>query len=253
MKRRFRFDQNAYKVLLLHNQAYWVPIILILACIGVFYLLIIPQYNELQDMRKEEEATRAHIETLQKNVTLLQGLNDTVLDSQFQTVSHVLPSEKDFIGVLNAVSIASANANVSVDDFYFLVGSLIKPQVTGAKQSLQVVFSIRGNINDAKRFIAEMAKQVPLTEIVSSETQSDQTKITALFYYKPYVETTFDSTQLLAPLSQKDTQLISEFESWRSAPVPSPIQPSVTGGPFPSPSVSPSPFPSVSPSAAVEP
>jgi hypothetical protein len=144
-----------------------------------------------------------------------------------QLVNQALPSEKDFSGVLNAISSSALSANVILGDYAFEVGNLSDTQEKNTQ--LQIDLSINGGINDVKRFMAELRNQFPLSDITDIEISANRSILTAVFYYKPFPKVTFKEDDVLMPLSQKDQDVLQSLQQLKSSSSAqfSPILPSI--------------------------
>lgn len=224
------------------NKLYWrykdylLPIFIIFASIILFAQFVIPQAQEMFAIRTEESAIRNNIDTLRKNLDFLSSLNDSNLNSQLQTVSSALPQEKDFVGILNAISTASFNSGVMVDDYVFQVGDLSPKLGKGdSRPSLSILLALRGGgVNGAKNFLAQLSKTVPISETSDIQMTKGSSKVTVVFYYRPIPPIIYNYTSLMKPLDSNEKSTLEKLSTWKSA---------ISFPSFPS-------FPSASPSGA---
>lgn len=216
-KRKMTLDQSTAKILYFRYKAFLVPILIIFACAFLFISIIIPQIRELFSMKNEEKNVADRISALKQNIKFLSSLDDSSLDSEFQMASSALPSEKDFVGILNAIAIASYNSGAQVDDFSFQVGDLSLKASQGVSRPLiNVSVTIKGEVLQTKDFLSELAKAVPISETADVSVNESNSKITVNFLYKPTKSLTFNYTSLITPLSSKEKETLDEISSWSS-------------------------------------
>lgn len=218
MNQKFNLEQGTYRILYYRYKALIVPIIAIIICFFVFLNFIIPQIQDLFSAREEEEQLRQKISILKENVTFLSNLNDSDLESKIKIVHLALPPEKDFVGILNAITKASNNAGVYVNDYVFRVGELstISAQPSADTPSIQIKISTTGNIEKNKSFISELNKSLPLAEITDLQMTKNSASLTLIFYYKLFSPLKFNNYSALHALSKKDLDLIEKLSKWNN-------------------------------------
>lgn len=264
MKSEARFEQSQLTLLLNHYRNYTVPFLMILGSVFLIWFVILPQIQELQEIKKQEEAVRKRSEILQKNVTFLKDIKN--LDENLALAMQAFPSEKDYVGLLLSIPGVAAASKVGVDDYAFTVGALsssvsAKSNTPGAAASessgnasgdTNLDLSISGPMDAEKAFLEALLKTFPIasaTEVEFSNQDAAQVKTT--FFASLLPQAKFDPEQELTPLSKQDEQVLEEIKIWKK-PIENvrviPASPSATTAPQPSPSrsVSPSPTPRLS-------
>ena len=215
MKPKFSLDKGTYKVLYERYREYIVPFAVIFACLVLIVRIIIPQVQDFIATVNTVKELQGQILVLKNNVQFLTGLDDSTLDSQIRIASSALPVEKDFAGILNAISLASARSGASLGDFSFAVGELSTMSAQLAPQpSIQVALTVSGDVFLAQRFIQELSKTVPLSEVLNVAVSGRSASLTTVFYYRVFPPIQFDASMQLSDLSQNEEQLLNKLSSW---------------------------------------
>ncbi len=225
------FDQGAYKLLYYHYRPYIVPLLILFVCTILFLKIIIPQFKEVLGAADEIKILQEDLAVSKGNLALLSAIADSDLNNKLSTVSKAIPPEKDFVGILNAVSLSAAKSGVILNDFSFQVGELSSTSAKLSKQpSLQVSLSILGGVLESQRFLEEMAKNLPLSEVTKVSVSDKLTTITVLFYYRPFPVISYDKKTVLKDLSRQDVELLTKLSSWSKAPLETPVFFQVSSG-----------------------
>lgn len=222
MNQRIRFDQSIYLILYAKYKAYLLPLGVICASIAVFMLVILPQFQNYIN-NKDTVATDQHtIATLNQNVQTLSLLNENEIKKNLDVANAALPSEKDFTGILNAISRAASLANVSLGDYSFQIGSLFgKTTTAGAGQlSLTVSLTISGDLASAQKFIAILGKEFPLSEVTGVNFHGTSgSDIDATFFYNPLSDIQFNPSMPIGQLSPAQQKLMTSLSKDFEKPV----------------------------------
>lgn len=206
---------NTVKNLFKRYKEYLLYYLVILVCFVLFWQVILPQIqNWLLVIRDEEKATRDRIGILRQNTDFLSKIDEASFNSQFQTTSVVLPLEKDFVGILNAIGIASANSAVKVNDFTFSVGDLSSKPEVNLLPSLNVFLNISGGVGQTRRFVKELSVLSPISDVVDIRIEENKSDLQIGFYYRPVSPITFQYTLPLKPLSAESRLTLEKISSW---------------------------------------
>lgn len=217
MKKKVNIDSTTFWFLYRRYKEYLLPVGIIFACILLFILVIVPQFQNFLDAQQQAKAESDKLVILRNNLNLLTNMDESQMDSQLQIVSAALPPNKDFEGVLNGISVAANKAGVFLGDYEFQVGDITKPSLNiQSFPSLQLLLTINGGVSDITRFMKELYKTVPLSEITDVKVTSTTSEITVLFYYKPFPPLGFDNSAPIKPVSQQGSSAISNLSSWNN-------------------------------------
>ena len=257
-----QYDQPIYAILYQKYKAYIISCVIVVICALLVYYVIIPQYDDVQQMWAKEHALRNKNKILSDNVGLLESLQDSSLDSKLETVTLALPVEKDYAGVLVGVPNTAAVARTAIGDFSFVVGDLNttkKSKIVSSSSddnNISVDLLLKGTEDATKLFLQTLSKVFPLAaadslSLGSAENISLKTK----FYAKLLPKFAYDDEKPLQPLTAKENALLAELALWqnqnpdRNAEPAAP--PSVTPTVVASPTAQVRPSITASPSAAV--
>lgn len=192
-----------------------------LVCIILLFKLVIPQVQNWFSIRGEVVATRERIDTINQNIAFMNNLDKERIDKQVSVATSALPFEKDFGGILNALTDASLKAGVVLDDYSFQVGSIAS--VSGKQNglvkgfsSVQLTITIIGNADGVGNFLKEINTRLPLSEATAVSGEFGITNIRLQFYQKPFPQLVIKDEQPLAPFSANQTARLDEFEEWQS-------------------------------------
>lgn len=196
--------------------------LVLLVCFILFFQLALPQLQNWFSIRNEVIATRDRIAVINQNMNFINGLDKTVLDEQVTIATSALPFEKDFGGILNALTDASVKAGVSLDDYSFQLGNIASVSAQKGKKvntfsSVQVTVAIGGDISNVSTFLKEVNTKLPLSEVTSVNGDSSTTTVKLQFYQKSFPKIVFTDDKPLEPLSAEQEDQLSEFESWLPA------------------------------------
>lgn len=217
------FDQNTLRLLYYHYRAYITPVVVISMCVFLVWMVIVPQMSQWQRMREEEKRTQEKVKRLTQTTQFFSTLEDTVLESQFQTLAKALPAEKDFAGVINAISQAARESNVSLGDFFFEVGNLSTPSAQKEVASvphLSIQLSIDGSDAAVNHFMNVLGNTFPLSEVLSIQRTGKTTALQTVFYYKPYVPQGLSDVEdvTATALSQEQQSVIEQLTPMMAPP-----------------------------------
>src|SRR3989344_6306957 len=187
MKNTIALDKGTYKILYYRYKAFIIPILTILVCLVVVVKFIIPQINSFFSLNEERKLLSAKIAILKANADFLANLNEDDLDLKLQIVSAALPAEKDFTGILNAVSKTANDSRVSVDDYLLSIGDLsIKSAQVSQAPSIKILLKVNTGLDGTQRFLNELNNSLPISEVSSVQTGGNSSSISTIFYYKPF-------------------------------------------------------------------
>lgn len=236
MNKELIVDQTQINLLYKHYKNYLVPFVMLITAALLVWYFVIPQFQELQEMKKQEETLRAKNEILKKNILFLQNLPN--LDEKLDIATKALPADKDYIGILLSVPSIATDAKISVDDFSFTVGELsssqsAKARSTSTNSSLSETSSntdlsldIKGSEEGEKAFLEALTKTFPLASATEIEFSSaDAATVKAVYYSLPLPDLKFVPEQLLPTLTAKDNALLDEITNWKKPVVVAPASP----------------------------
>lgn len=217
------FNQLVVKALYYRYKLFVIPVSTIGICVVLFFFVIIPQIQSWLAMRDQISGDTQKLATLQQNLQIISHLDDTKLDTYLSIASSALPAEKDFAGVLQAVSSAAGGAGTILGDYTFDIGDLggADSKNKTIQLPLQLTVNIKGDITTGRRFIEELKKQLPLSDVTAIAVNSNGTiAITATFYFAPLPKITFDDSVPLVTLSPRDEEVLKLLQATENTAAP---------------------------------
>lgn len=215
--KKVNLELSNLTVLYQHYKDYFLPLGVILACVLIVFFVVIPQLQQYFSLQEQLKNETQKLAVLKSNYFFLTNLDDAKSNSNLSVLSLALPQNKDFAGIMNAISYASAKVGVSVGDFEFSVGEL-----SGADEgvtsypSIKIDVSLVGSVQDIIQFVAELYKTAPVNEATSVKISGNSGNITVLFYYKTSPSANVDDNVLIPALSTNDNQLIKDVSLWNN-------------------------------------
>lgn len=220
-------ELNALKLLYNHYKEFIIPFFVILASILLFGRITLPAFIDLFDVIEEQKLATQRLDNVRNKISLLKSIDDSTLDLQLAIVARALPIEKDFSGVLYAISDASSKAGISVGDFKLEVGSLSKLEDTGKFLTYDLNLTLNGDIGARNDFIDRIRRALPLSEVTNISIRQDASTVRIHFYYKPVSvsQLTRDDTLPLSIVSAKGLSLIKQLSTFSIPQTPGPSLP----------------------------
>lgn len=204
---------NTLKIVYSRNKEYVPPIGMVLLSLLLFVLLILPQVADISQLQNNEGEMKKKIAGLQTKYNFLKNYDDSNLDNQVKIASNALPRQKDYSGIVSAISKSAGNSGISLDDFSFTVGDLTTEPTVSSPPSIQVSFTIKGSIDSTKKFLQSLSKQLPLSEVTSLQISNGVTSLSTIFYYKPFPSLQVSGLEdsPLSPLTQEQSLLLNNL------------------------------------------
>lgn len=212
----------------------------IVVCLVLIFQVLLPQLYSWFSIRDEIASTRERIGVLESNINFINNLDKARLNSQVETVTTALPPEKDFGSMLDVIGAASIASGVNLNDFSFQVGDVASSSglVTDVRHqglaSIKVTVVAVGTVDGVRRFIDNVEKSIPVSEIVNIDGSGQTISVSIQFYQKPIANVDIHEDQPLTPLSDEKTALLQKLASWKkSSPLPNLDATTATRGAMP--------------------
>lgn len=204
------------KLTLLYFQyrEFLLPILVIVVCVIVFFLVIIPQIQAYFTLQSQFADDQARLQVLQQNFQKVTGLNDQQLNANFTLTTTALPEEKNAIVILNAISKSASLSNVSLKDYNFEVVAPLNK--TDGKVVLPVTLSVTGDKTSIQKFIHQLAVSLPLSEVRSIDIQNNTTALIAVvFSMQTFTQSSISTNTPLQLLTDQDRNTLNQLSTWQ--------------------------------------
>lgn len=214
---KFKVNRSTLIYLYRKHKDYIIPIALVIVSFILFLKVTIPTLNNLSNREQEVKFEKEKLATLKNNLKILSELNELTLDSQLSLVSDALPTEKNFAGVLNAVSVSANKSGIFLGDYEFQVGDLSKT-ITPLKglPFLQLSLVTTGDANATARFVKELYRSFPISEITNIEVNGARATLSTTFYYRPVSFGKTDEYNPLSSFSKGDLDIMRDLSTWNN-------------------------------------
>ena len=218
MKNKINIDVETLRIIYKKYKKHITYGGIIFVCIIVFLLFVISNILQLPSIKETRDLEIKKRDALLKNLKTISLIDSSILDSEFEIATQALPEDKDFEGIINAISIAASKAGVSLNDYDFEVGSITDAQASvGGYPFLKLVLSVRADPETLTIFLDNLATTIPLSEVINIEHNSGLSSVTTVFYYKPYSPSNATDEAELNQLTAKEKELLDTISGWNSS------------------------------------
>jgi len=203
-----------------YSKYYPVALPLIITSLGlvILVLLIIPQLKNWFSVQEEIEATQARINIMRQNSRILESFDKASVDRDFIVATEALPSDKNFAGILNAISNAALASNVSLNDYEFSLGAVSTSKngkkVSPVSEPIAINVDIEGNINDVSNFIEEIEKKIPIAEIKNINYSERGGEVILKFYIKTLPDLNIEYSDPITSMTQDQRSILQVLSQW---------------------------------------
>jgi Tfp pilus assembly protein PilO len=246
--KKVNLDREAAQTVFRHYKDNILPLAVIFACILMLFFVIVPEFKQFLIAQEQLRAETQKLELLKNNYNFLSNLEDSQTENNYKILSRVLPPNKDFVGIMNAISVSSQKTGVSVGDFDFSLGNLDKTTVDAVLPTIKININLIGNAQAIAKFITELYKTAPISEVTKIKATGSVASLEIRFYYKPFPPLNISDETPVVPYSSQTLSLIKQVSSWNNT-IEDPLFPFLLSGSASagqtfssSPSANPSPF-----------
>ena len=239
---KINLDVETLRILYKHYKGFLLPVGVILVSILVIIYIIFPQIQQYASSQNLVSAEQQKLDMLNANYNVLASLDDAQIAADFKKLSFVLPPQKDFAGIIDAISYVSAKTGVSVGNFEFSLGNLSSENFSGtAYPSTKIDISLKGDSKNIANFVSEIVKTMPIAEVTSVNISGSVGTLSLLFYYKPFPSQNISDQTQITLLSASQQSLIKQVSAWNSVAAgeslvlptnPATASANTTGSPF---------------------
>lgn len=214
--KKVNLDKEAIATVYRHYKDNILPIVVILACILILFFVIVPEFKQFLSTQQQLKTETEKLGVLENNYNFLSSLDESQTENDYKMLSRALPSNKDFVGIMNAISISSQKTGVSVGDFDFSLGNLDKTTVDTAFPSIKININLVGNASLIAKFITELYKTAPVSEVTTIKVTGSVASLEIRFYYKPFPPLNISDESPVVPYSSQTLSLIKQISSWNN-------------------------------------
>jgi hypothetical protein len=196
-----------------------LPLIVIAVSIIIIFVVLIPQIQQYFNSRDTLNQETQKLTILKNNYNFLVSVNEDVLDLNLKTLARVLPKEKDFLTIINSVTIASSKVGISISNYKFSLGNLSQSSSLNGSvmPSVQMELNTDGSAVLLNQFVNELYKTAPLVDVYSIKHRNDKAVILLQFFYKPFQPENSSEESPVIQLSVNDQNLIKQISGWNNA------------------------------------
>lgn len=224
MNEKINLDVNVLDVIYKKYKKFIPPFGVIAVSVLLFLFIIIPQIRNYFALLGQVNAENQKLLVLKNNQNFLTTLDENKLSDQVKIVSSALPSDKDFMGALYALSAVSAKTGVLLGNYSFDVGELGEKNTGTDLPFSTITIQLNAQVLNTLKFIKELYQTVPLAEVTKINVNQGVSQITIDFYYLSVPASgTLDETVPLSSLTQKQTAMINKLSTWNNATNINPI------------------------------
>lgn len=210
---------NTYTLKFLYERYkdFVIPFVMVIVSILLFSRIVLPSVFDLLDTREKQKTVAQALTNIENKLGILRGIDESELDSRLRIVAKTLPIDKDFEGILYAISDAAGRSGISIENFKFAVGDLSEEEGETREgrefPSLEVELKLKGSAYEVNNFIERLQRTAPISEVNKISAQETSSAVKVDFYYKRLTRTKLDDSIPLPPSSDKESQLINELSS----------------------------------------
>lgn len=214
MNGRIDTDLKSIKFIFERNKFYIAPVTIMLICVILFFQFILPQFNMIFTAKENAREDLLKLDTLEENLRVLSGVDESSLDAQLEILNLALPSEKDFDGILNSINSSGVKAGAILGAYSFAVGDLSGVPGTDKFPTIQLSVPVNSDASSVNEFLGAISKSLPLSEISLVRIGGKTSTVNLSFYYKPAFSGSFKNFRI-SPLSPKGLSLIEQLRGFK--------------------------------------
>jgi hypothetical protein len=199
-------------------KGFLLPIAVIIASVLIFLYIVIPEIKQFSVSRQQLEEESQKLESLKNNYNFLQNIDEEQSQADLKLLVKVLPQQKDFLGIMTAVSAASAKSGLSLSAYNFSLGNLSKVDANSSLQSPIITMNLIANGNGLtlSKFLLELYKTVPLAEIEKLDNTGGSVNLILNFFYKPFLPSNLSDDKPIIAVSNDEKQLLLDLKTWNN-------------------------------------
>lgn len=207
------------KVIFITYKKIIIPILLIIGCFFVLFLVILPQIPSISEKFATLKSQNNVISDLKKSLTVVTGESSQNLDSELTTATAALPSSKDISIIFDALTKAASDSNTTLSTFSLNVGGIYgtaaqsQAGTTGTPNVNVVAHVSSSDSQGLVNFATALSRILPLSEITKIEISGGEGTYNINFYYKPIDSAKIARQDRVLPLTTADKSLLNQLQN----------------------------------------
>lgn len=200
-----------------------MPLALLLAGLIMLWIIILPQIGEVNELRDDLDLQRSKNDELEGSQRVLDSLNETALDADYQLVMRALPQNKSISLIYESLVNTSFDSNVTIGSLNLEVGNVYSSDESEAPRErnvegvpfLNMLVRVNGgSAKDAANFADVLYETIPVVEIEEILATDTDGRYDVDFYFKPIDPETFKAQTRIDPLGSDLEKLLVTLRSW---------------------------------------
>ncbi|GEM_PF-2476572 len=213
-----KLDKESLKILYLENKEFVLPFLAIGISFVLFFVFILPQVLSFPSKKASRDQEIIRLNEIKAAKQLLAGINESELDSQIKSSTTALPSDKDSGAILNAIIKAANLSNTQLDGYGFSGSIGAQSGKAGNKNpNLTFKISVNGDPIQVVKFVEELYKTSPVSEITNIDYAGGISELTVEFYYKAFTPNVTSNEILPRELTVKEKATLDKISSWNQS------------------------------------
>ena len=203
-----------------------LPLIFGFASFFVIFRVVMPQWNDIQDVQSLLTTKGATVDAKEASVTTLNSLPQETVDENYSVATTALPIQKDVVLIYTELNSASNKANVKLGGFSIKVGGIYSaitekssPKIERAVNGipyLNILVNVTGTNVNLRKFAEVLYKSIPLVDIKSIDIAKNDARLDVNFYYKPIaIKPSNADTNAVKNLSAVELSQLNTLKTWR--------------------------------------
>ncbi len=223
------------KILFKYHQLF-LPFIFIISLL-IFWFFLMPRFNQIKKVYYSNQKERERIRSLQVKISDLETLNEYELTEKSEILLLALPSEKNGVAMMGAVSnLVEENGlvieSISVSPGEIATGSAEESAEESAMDFLPFRLTITGEITQFLNFLEAASQTLPLMDVEMRNfdiTGEQSTSDCLIKFYYTGLPTTLGKIETPVPkLSSQEELFLDELQKFNAYQL-EPFEPSVGG------------------------
>ena len=196
------------------NKDYLIPFVILLSSALLFLLFIVPQLLAFPSKKSERDVEITKLKKIEEARDILENANTLKLDRDVKIASQALPSDKNFELVLSAITVAANLSNTQVNKYLFVEDTIDSSASEPELPKMNFEISILGDVRQSVKYMDELYKTYPISDITEIDHKEGATKLKVSFYYNPLTEIKSEDGVLVRNFSQKENEALRQISGW---------------------------------------